>query len=193
MPDVTKLPTDLPEPEDDGACDHLIGVSLPDVNLESTSGTTVSLRDITKDLTVFYLYPMTGRPDRDLPEGWNLMPGARGCTPQSCAFRDHYQDLKNLGAKVYGISTQVSDYQREAKERLHLPYDLLSDAKLELVEALGLPTTTVPELASLSPDISTVLVKRITLIVAAGKIKKVFYPVFPPDQNAQEVLRYLVS
>jgi len=193
MPDVTNLPTDLPEPEDDGACDHLIGVSLPDVNLESTSGTTVSLRDITKDLTVFYLSPMTGRPDRDLPEGWNLMPGARGCTPQSCAFRDHYQDLKNLGAKVYGISTQVSDYQREAKERLHLPYDLLSDAKLELVEALGLPTTTVPELASLSPDISTVLVKRITLIVAAGKIKKVFYPVFPPDQNAQEVLRYLVS
>lgn len=193
MPDVSTLPTELPEPEDDGACNHLTGLELPNITLESTSAKRVLLSSIAKKRSVIYIYPMTGRPDRALPEAWDMIPGARGCTPQSCAFRDHYAELKALGADVYGLSTQAVAYQQEAKARLHLPFDLLSDHKLELVKALNLPTFEVADLASISSDISALLIKRVTLIVSAGKIDKVFYPVFPPDQNAQDVLRYLAT
>ncbi len=193
MPDVSNLPTELPSPEDDGACNHLLGLELPQLSLESTSGQFLSLTDLAKQRSVIYVYPMTGRPDRDLPEGWDRLPGARGCTPQSCAFRDHYAELQTLGAAVYGLSTQPSSYQREAKERLHLPFDLLSDHKLELTNALTLPTLSIPDLPKLSSDIPAVLIKRLTLVLSAGRIEKVFYPVFPPDQNAQDVLIYLAS
>jgi peroxiredoxin len=133
--------------------------------------------------TVVYIYPRTGRPDQELPTRWNAIPGARGCTPQSCAFRDHYQELKELGVtELFGLSTQDTAYQQEAAERLHLPFELLSDEKLEFTQALRLPVFDVDGMK---------LIKRITLIVRDGKIEKVFYPVFPPDRNADEVIEWL--
>jgi peroxiredoxin len=177
-----ELPKNLPIPIDDGACDHLTGLRLPSVPLMSTAGTPVDLAHLS-GITVVYCYPRTGRPDQDPPDGWDLIPGARGCTPQSCAFRDHYQQLRQVGvAQVCGLSTQTSSYQREAVERLHLPFALLSDAELAFTRALQLPTF---EVAGMT------LIKRLTLIITNGKIVKVFYPVFPPDQNAAEVLTWL--
>jgi peroxiredoxin len=176
-----ELPRDLPVPVDDGACDHLVGMRLPSVPLLSTAGRRVDLANLVGS-TVVYCYPRTGRPDQEPPQGWNDIPGARGCTPQSCAFRDHYQTLQHLGARVFGLSTQDTDYQREAVERLHLAFELLSDAALALTRALRLPTFEVE---------SMTLIKRLTLIIDDGRIVKVFYPVFPPDQNAAEVLDWL--
>jgi peroxiredoxin len=175
------LPEGLPVPVDDGACDHLPGLRLPAVPLPSTAGRRVDLSTL-PGRTVVYLYPHTGRPDRDALPGWNDIPGARGCTPQTCAFRDHHAELKALGAEVFGLSTQDTDYQKEAVERLHLPFELLSDEHFKLIEALRLPTF---ELAGIR------FVKRITLIVRDGVIEKVFYPVFPPDANAGEVAGWL--
>ena len=131
---------------------------------------------------VLYFYPMTGRPDIALPDNWDAIPGARGCTPQSCSFRDHYQELQSVGAAVYGVSSQSTDYQREALERLHLPFPLLSDETLQYKNQLRLPTLTVDGME---------LYKRLTLIANSGSIKKVFFPVFPPDQNAANVLDWL--
>lgn len=181
---VYELPKDLPVPQDDGACDHLAGMTLPPIGLPSTRGRVVDLSRLA-GTAVVYIYPRTGRPDQELPTGWNAIPGARGCTPQSCAFRDHYEELQRAGAAhVYGLSSQDSAYQREAVERLHLPFELLSDAGLELAQALNLPTFEVDGMK---------LIKRITMIVRDGRIEKVFYPVFPPDQNAAEVLDWLVA
>lgn len=180
--DPTKLPDDLPAPQDDGACAHLEGSDLPVLALASTSGRNVALRDQPSAFTVFYCYPRTGRPGQELPTDWNLIPGARGCTPQSCAFRDHRAELDRLGAVVYGISTQDTDYQREAVERLHLPFELLSDADLALAKALKLPTFSVDGMT---------LLKRVTFIAAGNRIEKVFYPVFPPDRNAGDVIAWL--
>jgi len=156
-------------------------MTLPSVSLASTSGKTVDLSKLT-GTTVVYCYPMTGRPDRDLPEGWDDIPGARGCTPQSCAFRDHHEELQALGARVFGVSTQNTEYQREAIERLHLPYELLSDEGLAFAKALNLPTFEAEGMT---------LVKRLTLVIQDGKIEKVFYPVFPPDANAADVTAWL--
>ena len=179
-----ELPKDLPVPQDDGACAHLAGSTLPPVTLHSTGGASVDLSRL-PGRTVVYCYPRTGRPDREMPEGWNAIPGARGCTPQSCAFRDHYQELKRAGAaQVYGLSAQDTAYQREAVERLHLPFELLSDEKLELARALRLPTFEVA---------GVTLIKRLTLIIDDGVVTKVFYPVFPPDANAAEVERWLLA
>jgi len=181
---VYELPKDLPVPQDDGACAHLSGMKLPRVTLASTAGRSVELAQA-KGRTVVYIYPRTGRPDQDLPTGWNAIPGARGCTPQSCAFRDHFEELKSAGtAQVYGLSTQDTAYQREAVERLHLPFEILSDEKLEFTRALRLPTFEVDGM---------VLIKRMALIVRDGVIEKVFYPVFPPDRNASDVLAWLAS
>ena len=182
MTNLSELPADLPVPIDDGACDHLTGVLLPDILLPSTKGGRVSLSSL-NGVTVLYIYPMTGRPDTPLPDGWDQIPGARGCTPQSCSFRDHYDDLKRLGAEVYGLSTQSTSYQLEAAERLHLPFAILSDEALEFAQALNLPTMEVEGM---------ILIKRITFICDNRRIKKVFYPVFPPDRNADQVLEYLV-
>jgi peroxiredoxin len=179
--DLHALPKDLPVPVDDGACDHLPGRRIPPVPLASTAGRPVDLSGL-PGRTVVYCYPRTGRPDADPPPGWNAIPGARGCTPQSCAFRDHHQELRALGAAVFGLSTQDTAYQREAAERLHLPFELLSDARLELARALRLPTFQVAGMT---------LIKRLTLVVADGVIEKVFYPVFPPDANAGAVIAWL--
>jgi peroxiredoxin len=176
-----ELPSDLPVPLDDGAAAHLKGMTLVKISLPSTDGATVDLSSLT-GLCVIYIYPMTGRPGVPLPDGWDAIPGARGCTPQSCNFRDHYTQLKTLGSGVFGASTQDSEYQREVRDRLNLPFQLLSDSSLRLKSALRLPTFHVNGLE---------LYKRLTLIVDRGKIEKVFYPVFPPDKNAEEVLNWL--
>jgi peroxiredoxin len=176
-----ELPNDLPVPEDDGAADHLPGMRLPSVPLASTSGETVDLSAL-PGRTVVYCYPMTGSPDRSLPAGWDEIPGARGCTPQSCSFRDHHAELRSLGASVFGSSTQDTEYQREAATRLHLPFALLSDSDLAFAGALGLPTFEVDGM---------VLLKRLTLVIDEGWIEKVFYPVFPPDRSAEEVVEWL--
>jgi len=179
--DLYSLPPGLPVPVDDGACDHLPGLRFPSLALPSTSGRRVDLAAL-PGRTVVYFYPHTGRPDREPLPGWNQVPGARGCTPQSCAFRDHAAELRELGAAVHGVSTQDTEYQREAVERLHLPFELLSDERFELIDALRLPTF---ELAG------SRFVQRLTLNLRDGTIEKVFYPVFPPDQNAAEVGRWL--
>jgi peroxiredoxin len=175
------LPEGIPAPTDDGAADHLHGMRLPSVPLTSTSGDTVDLSSLS-GVTVVYCYPMTGRPDTELPRGWDEIPGARGCTPQSCSFRDHYSELRDLGARVFGLSTQSTGYQQEAVGRLQLPFELLSDERLAFAAALGLPTFEVD---------GTTLLKRLTLIIEDGRIEKVFYPVFPPGKNAEEVLAWL--
>jgi peroxiredoxin len=179
---VYELPKDLPVPQDDGACAHLTGLQMPAGALASTGGDSVNLAAL-PGLAVIYIYPRTGRPDQELPTGWNAIPGARGCTPQSCAFRDHYAELRTLGvAHLFGLSTQDTAYQQEAVERLHLPFELLSDGKLEFARALKLPTFDVDGMT---------LIKRITMIVNDGKIVKVFYPVFPSDRNAGDVIDWL--
>lgn len=172
----------FPAPENDGACNHLENRDMPDVPLRATTGDTVNLSRL-PGTAVVYIYPMTGRPDRPLPHGWDMLPGARGCTPQSCSFRDHFEDLKQAGADyVFGLSTQETDYQSEAAERLYLPFLLLSDASHTLSDALRLPTFEVD---------GHRLTKRLTLIVRDGKIVQVFYPVFPPDRNAEDVVGWL--
>ena len=175
------LPENLPVPEDDGAADYLRGAQLPAVSLPSTAGNVVALSSL-EGRTVVYCYPMMGRPGRDLPQGWDEIPGARGCSPQSCSFRDHHAELRNLGVHVYGMSTQDTEYQAEAAERLHLPFELLSDEDLEFATALGLPTFEVEGM---------VLLKRLTFVANGGLIRKVFYPVFPPNKNAEEVIEWL--
>ena len=178
---VYELPADLPAPLDDGACGHLAGMRIPLQPLRSTGGWLVDLATL-RGRTVLYCYPRTGRPDQEPPKGWNEIPGARGCTPQSCAFRDHHQRLQLLGAQVFGLSAQSTEDQKEAVERLHLPFELLSDAELSFAKALRLPTFEVE---------SMMLIKRLTLILCDGRIEKVFYPVFPPDKNAEQVVDWL--
>jgi len=181
MQDFTELPKDLPVPTDDGACDHLPGLMLPSMDLSSTSGRIINPATL-PGRVVIYCYPMTGRPGVPLPVGWDQIPGARGCTPQSCAFRDRYRELKAMNVQVFGLSTQTTDYQREAAERLHLPFELLSDSSLQFAEALRLPTFEIE---------GKRLLKRVTLIADDGKIIKHFYPIFPPDSNAGAVVSWL--
>ena len=176
------LPADLPVPEDDGAARHLAGMRLPSIALAATDGTQVDLARLA-GRTVVYIYPRTGRPGVASPDGWDAIPGARGCTPQSCSFRDHFAELRALGvAHLFGLSTQDTDYQGEAVDRLHLPFAILSDAGLLLTSALSLPTF---EVAGMT------LLKRMVLIIDDGVIAKVFYPVFPPDESAAVVVGWL--
>jgi peroxiredoxin len=180
--DPKNLPADIPAPQDDGAAEHLTGLKLPSIALAATDGSQVDLSKLA-GRTVVYIYPRTGVPGRLPPDGWDQIPGARGCTPQSCSFRDHFAELKRLGvARLYGLSTQDSGYQREAVERLHLPFAILSDARLDLARAIKLPTFTVE---------GATLLKRMALVIDDGVISKVFYPVFPPDKNAEEVIAWL--
>jgi peroxiredoxin len=182
--DPTVLPDDLPVPEDDGAADHLRATELPAIALPSTDGDTVRLDEL-EGLSVVFAYPRTGRPGQDPPGGedaWNAIPGARGCTPEVCSFRDERARFAERGARILGLSTQDTEYQREAVERLHLPYPILSDERLELTRALRLPTFETDGLT---------LIKRTTLIVRDGVIADVVYPVFPPDQGAELALSRL--
>jgi peroxiredoxin len=180
--DPTVLPADLPVPQDDGAARHLAGTRLPDFALPATSGPEVNLSTL-PGRSVVYVYPRTGVPGIDAPPGWDDIPGARGCTPQSCGFRDRFAELKALGvAHVFGLSTQDTDYQREAAQRLHLPFPILSDAEFKLARVLNLPTFSAGGMT---------LLKRMALVIDGGVIAKAFYPVFPPDRNAEQVAAWL--
>lgn len=174
----------IPAPTDDGAARHLAGTRIPSVSLPATDGTAVDLSSLPGRVVV-YAYPRTGNPGVENPDGWNLIPGARGCTPQSCAFRDHFAELNALGVnRLFGLSTQDTVYQREAAERLHLPFPILSDEHLRLTGAMRLPTFSASGMT---------LLKRLTLVINAGTVEHVFYPVFPPDRNASEVLAWLAD
>jgi len=181
MRDLYTLPDNLPVPVDDGACAHLEGMRIPPFKLESTSGQHVDLRSIA-GTTIVYIYPLIGRPDSPPMIGWNEIPGARGCTPQSCAFRDQYSQFHELGVTLYGASAQPMQDQREAAQRLHLPFELLNDSAFAMTNALNLPTFEYNTMR---------LIRRLTLVVTNGGIRKVFYPVFPPNENAAGVLAWL--
>jgi len=185
MTDLNQLPPDLPVPDDDGAADHLVEQSTPHLTLPATCGDSVALDHLGEGRSVLYLYPLTGRPDVDLAEGWDNIPGARGCTTEACDFRDHHTELLDAGAaRVFGVSSQASDYQREVVARLRLPFPMLSDTQLALADSLGLPTFQAAGMT---------LFKRLTLVIDDGTIEHVFYPVFPPNEHAQQVLAWLRS
>ncbi|GAC1446799.1 MAG: hypothetical protein NVSMB56_08930 [Pyrinomonadaceae bacterium] len=180
---LSELPSNLPAPVDDGASDHLLGMHVPPIPLMSTNNHLINLARVSKEKrTIVYCYPLTGRPDQELPANWDTIPGARGCTPQTCEFRDHYQEIQNLNAQVFGLSTQTTEYQREMVKRLNVPFEILSDVDLAFAQAMKLPTFEAEGIEML---------KRLTLIIYNGEIIKVFYPVFPPDKNAAEVFEWL--
>jgi peroxiredoxin len=176
------LPSNLPVPIKDGAASHLRNLPVPKISLHSTSGRLVNLSSIVSSRTVLYCYPMTGVPGKPLPEGWDLIPGARGCTPQTCGFRDRFGEFSSLKTRIYGLSTQTTDYQKEMVNRLRVPFEVLSDADFKFCDALRLPTFEVE---------GTRLLKRLTLILREGRIEEVFYPVFPPNESAQQALEWL--
>lgn len=180
--EFTSLPPDLPAPVDDGAADHLTGLDLPSLALPATTGGTVDLADLARTRLVAYVYPRTGTPGEPLLEGWDDIPGARGCTPQSCSYRDSLTGFRDLGATVVGVSAQSAADQAEFAAREQIPFPLLSDPGLLLADRLRLPTF---EAAGIT------LYKRLTLIAEAGRVAKVFYPVFPPDRDAAQVLAWL--
>jgi peroxiredoxin len=183
MSTYENLPSDLPVPEDDGAADHLTGQELPHLALAATDGSTVDLSELGDGRTVVYVYPMTGKPGVTLPDGWDQIPGARGCTPEACGFRDHFAELQAAGAKrVFGLSSQDTGYQTELAQRLGLPFTILSDTRLRLSELLRLPTFAIG---------GERLYKRLTMIISDGRVEHVFYPIFPPDRHAGEVLAWL--
>jgi peroxiredoxin len=180
--DLYTVPPWVPIPVDDGAARHLVGQDLPPLTLPATAGPPVRLDALGPGWTVLYCYPRTGRPDSDPPAGWDEVPGARGCTPQACSYRDHYAELRGLNARVYGVSTQTTDYQQEMAARLHLPYPVLSDADFHLTDALALPTFDIYGMR---------LLRRLTLVVCGNRIEHCFYPVFPPDADVDRVLGWL--
>ena len=181
MTNLNQLPSDLPIPQDDGAAKHLVGTRLPTTSLHATTGKQFNLGEL-KGRLVIYCYPMTGQPNVALPDGWDQIPGARGCTPQSCSFRDHYQELRSLGAEVVGLSVQSTEYQQEMADRLHLPFAVLSDVDYQFQQALQLPTFVAAGMT---------LLKRITLIANDGVIEAVHYPIFPSDSDPAWVMDYL--
>jgi peroxiredoxin len=183
MTTYDSLPDDLPVPEDDGAAGHLPGMAMPSLTLAATEGDAVDLSALGQGRTVLYLYPLSGKPGTDLPEGWDAIPGARGCTPEACGFRDHLEELRQAGAeRVYGLSSQDTAYQSEFAARMSLPFAILSDPELRLAELLGLPTFEAG---------GQRLYKRLTMIVSDGRIEHVFYPIFPPDGHAGEVVSWM--
>jgi len=183
MTNINQLPPDLPIPQDDGSTNHLKGMKLPNVSLIATNGKTINLGDI-KGKLVIYCYPMTGQPNVALPDGWDQIPGARGCTPQSCSFRDHYQELQALGAELVGLSVQTTEYQKEMADRLHLPFPVVSDVNYQFQKALNMPTFEASGM---------ILLKRVTLIANNRVIEAVHYPIFPSDSDPAWVINYLKS
>jgi peroxiredoxin len=180
--DFLKLPSNLPVPVDDGACKHLPGMAVPAITLVSTANRRINMAVLAGERTVIFCYPRTGAPGQPVPKNWDEIPGARGCTPESCGFRDHYQRLRELKTQVFGLSTQTTEYQQEMVQRLHLPFEVLSDAEFAFTNALRLPTFEFEHVR---------LLKRLTLVLSGGIIEKVFYPVFPPDKHAEEVVAWL--
>ena len=180
--DLNSLPADLPVPQDDGACDHLTNMAVPEIKLRSTNDRFVNLATLSKKPTVLFFYPRTGEPGKPAPENWDLIPGARGCTPQSCSFRDLHAEFKNEGNQVFGVSVQTTEYQKEFVKRNHIPFEILSDLDFNLTDSLKLPTFTYNNMR---------LIKRMALVLNDGKIVKVFYPVFPPNKNAETVLNWI--
>lgn len=180
--DLNQLPADLPVPQDDGACDHLSQTKIPKVVLYSTGNHQVDLQKQAQKPTVLFFYPRTGEPGKPAPVDWDLIPGARGCTPQSCGFRDLYSEFKAAGYEVFGLSSQDTTYQKEFVQRNHIPFQILSDMDFKLTDALKLPTFQYG---------GQRLIKRMALILNEGKIIKVFYPVFPPNKNAETVLNWI--
>jgi len=176
------LPPNLPRPADDGAAGHLPGLLLPEIALLGTSGRLIDLSKLSAARTVLYCYPMTGVPGRPLPDGWDLIPGARGCTPQTCSFRDVYGEFTQLQTAVFGVSTQTAEYQREMAARLDLPFEILSDWEFKFCDALKLPAFAVE---------GTRLLKRLTMIIRDGRVEHVLYPVFPPNKSAEQTLDWL--
>jgi peroxiredoxin len=193
--DPTQLPANLPRPADDGAADHLRGASVPAIALPATRGNALRIDRVPAgfDRLIVYAYPMTGLPGVESPPGWEEIPGARGCTPESCGFRDHAADLAAAGATVMGLSTQSSGYQAEAADRLRLPFPLLSDERLELSQALGLPTFSIEVDRAHDGGGTKLVLKRLTLVIRDGRVEHVFYPVFPPDLHASEVLAWVTA
>lgn len=181
MKNLNKLPDDLPVPVDDGACNHLLGTRLPSVMLTDISGSSIDIGSIEGIVAIFF-YPMVGRPDSPPMTGWNDIPGARGCTPQSCSYRDNYSRFEKPGIKLFGISSQPLVDQKEAHQRLKLPFELLNDSEFVLTKLMGLPTFEYKKMT---------YIKRITIIVENGIIKKTFYPVFPPDENVIDVIKWI--
>ena len=180
--DLANVPENLPVPKDDGACDHLVGMEIPSIALAATTGGNVDLARVPGRAVVF-VYPRTGRPDEEpLVADWDSIPGARGCTPQTCSFRDLHGEFTALHCRVYGVSTQTTEYQREMTRRLNVTFPVLSDSELKLATALALPTFQAA---------GQVLLKRMSMVIDDGKIVKVFYPVFPPDKSAETVLEWL--
>ncbi|MBI3440508.1 MAG: peroxiredoxin [Proteobacteria bacterium] len=184
MRSLMKLPDNLPVPVDDGSCDHLQGANIPSIEMQTTQGRFVNLKDITQVSTVIFFYPRTGEPNKPVPPDWDLIPGARGCTPQSCGFRDLYQEFKSMGFQIFGASTQETSYQQEFISRSHIPFEILSDKDYQLTEALHLPTFTYGGIR---------LLKRMAWILKNGKIVKVFYPIFPPNTCAETVLNWILK
>jgi peroxiredoxin len=180
--DFLTLPKNLPVPQDDGACRHLEGMAIPAIELRATSGRVLELSQLTLDPTILFFYPRTGRPDEPVPVDWDEIPGARGCTPQSCGFRDLYKEFRAHGYQVFGVSTQTTEYQREFAERMRIPFEILSDSEFKLTTAMKLPTF---EFSGMR------LLKRMAWVCEDSHVKKVFYPVFPPDENAVNVLKWL--
>lgn len=181
-PNLDQLPANLPVPKDDGGARHLPGMAMPNIELVSTSNHRINLSKLTAPRTIVYFYPMTGQPGKPLPQGWDDIPGARGCTLETCGFRDLQKELAHLNADVYGVSVQSTDYQKEMVTRLNVPFQVLSDEMMTLTHALQLPTFTAGGMT---------LIKRLTLVIRAGKIEHVFYPIFPPDKHADEVIAWL--
>ena len=183
--DPSQLPAGLPVPVDDGAAAHLMGALIPDVRLQATDGRLVSLARLGNSRTVVYAYPRTGRPgEPELTPDWDSIPGARGCTPEACAFRDHHAAFKAAGAGVFGLSTQSIPHQQELVNRLHLPFPVLSDEDLALTQAMRLPTFRAA---------GQTLLRRLTLVIRDSRVEHVWYPVFPPDLHAERVLEWLSS
>ena len=180
--DLTKLPDDLPVPDDDGACNHLTNFTIPPISLPNQDGNLLRLNRLDTFRIVLYCYPMTGRPDRSLPLNWDLIPGARGCTPQTCDFRDNYDEIVTLNAIPIGVSTQPIDDLKEMVTRLGVIYDVVSDINLKFAKKLTLPTFNIED---------KVFLKRTTLVIEKSVIKKVFYPIFPPNKHVNEVIEWL--
>ena len=168
-------------PDDDGAAEHLAGSTVPSIALTATTGESVRLDEL-PGRTVLFAYPRTGVPGTEMPPGWDAIPGARGCTPEACGFRDAHAQFTDLGVRVLALSTQDPTYQRELAERIHLPFPVLSDERLELTRELRLPTFEAA---------GSTLLKRLTLVIDDGRVSHVFYPIFPPDRHAGEVLDWL--